>query len=589
MSTRTRTLLLVLLMGLMGLRAASPRDVHAQPTSPTINAPQPSTPIALRDGANHHLGDDSFIAAFGRPPTAHDTEQVRMHTHLRYVRAMLAQQPATAPTLVRQRQALLSFLDDYIALGITPRNRHVAHRSPVFIDDDGHICAVGYLIERSVGRAVAEKIAATHRYDYLETIVATMPAAQAWVAASGFTLTELASIQPGYTAEVDQWQRWETVTVAPSEATSEPAAVNAGAIRKGHMHGTWTRTSAAKNPLGQGTFKNGAGRWRSVYPTGSVLAEGNYVNDLPSGTWSFFHPSGRLAAQGGFRAGVRHGAWQFFYDDAAHTPIARGSYKRGDVVGPWQHFDARGKVFAVTSIDTPPQWRASSTGGHFLATRGSGSGALGAGPEKGAHERTLEAGPVQFQSHQTDMGADSRYLATVFNKSDRVYLEPGDLTDQGEATELVRDARGNLLTRGDTLWQAAACPWTKAQIKAAEAGELAKLQGLLEPHRRDPPPCGKPVAINATRSQRIDALLQAHKNHKIAVPEFVTKLLSAPRPGATTVTDDDAAAEPEAAAPAPDNMIKMLDHSMGWYIEWPHIDQQFIAVYRTLPGFLPSF
>lgn len=110
--------------------------VHAQATPP-------AAPSSFRDGANHHLGDDSFIAAFGRPPTTHDSEKVRMQTHLRYVRARLAQQPATAPSLVRQRQALLRFLDDYIALGITPRNRHVNHRSPVFIDDDGHICAVG--------------------------------------------------------------------------------------------------------------------------------------------------------------------------------------------------------------------------------------------------------------------------------------------------------------------------------------------------------------------------------------------------------------------------------------------------------------
>lgn len=566
MSSRTHSLILMLLVGLA--LTASSNAVHAQ-------AP-PSVPAGFRDGANHHLGDDSFVAAFGRPPTAEDSEKVRMHTHLRYVRAMLAQQPATAPSLVRQRQTLLSFLDDYIALGITPRNRHVAHRSPVFIDDDGHICAVGYLIERSVGRTVAEKIAATHRYDYLETIVATMPAAQAWVAASGFTLTELASIQPGYSAEVDQWQRWETVTVAPDANLAEPTAVDAGPIRKGHMHGTWTRTSATNIALGRGTFSNGAGRWRSVYPGGGVLAEGNYVNDLPSGTWSFFHPSGRLAAKGGFRAGVRHGAWQFFYDDGAHTPIAQGAYKRGDVVGTWQHFDARGKVFATTDIRTPPQWRKSSTGGHFLATRGPGSGALEAGQT------------VQFQSHQTDMGADSRYLATAFNKSDRVYIEHGELTDSGELLDVVRDDQGNRLSRAGTVWQIETCAWTKAQRRAAAAGDLAKLHGLLESQHRDPLPCSAPVPLDASRSQRIDALLQARQNQLVAVPDFVNKLFAAPNPN--KAPEDDEVTEPvvPSAPVAPGNMIRMLDNSMGWYIEWPHIDQQFITVYRTLPGFRPG-
>ena len=543
--------------------AASSNAVHAQAVA-----------ADLRDGANHHLGDDSFVAAFGRAATAADSEQVRMQTHLRYVRTMLAQRPASAPMLVRQREALLSYLDDYIALGITPRNRHVNHRSPVFIDDDGHICAVGYLIERSVGRAVAEKIAASHRYDYLETIAASIPAAQAWVAASGFTLTELASIQPGYVAEIDTWRRWETATVAPSESTSEPVAVDAGAIRKGHMHGTWTRTSATKITLGQGTFRNGTGRWRSVYPGGSVLAEGNYVNDLPSGMWSFFHPSGRLSAKGRFRAGVRHGVWHFFYDDAAHTRIAQGAFNRGDVIGTWQHFDERGKVFATADIRTPSQWRKSSTGGHFLAVRM---------PPSGAKERTLEAGQtVQFQSHQTDMGADTRYLATVFNKSDRIYIEHGELADNGQLSDDVRDDQGNRLSRVGAGWQLATCAWTKAQRRAAADGDLVTLHGLLESQHREPLPCGKPVALDANRSQRIDVLLQAQQSLHIPVPDFVTTLFAAPNPNQAPDVD-------AAAAPAPGNMIRMLDNSMGWYIEWPHIDDQFIRVYWTLPGFQPGF
>lgn len=48
-----------------------------------------ATPTVLRDGANHHLGDDSFIARFGRAPTASDSEDVRMHVHLSYVRETL--------------------------------------------------------------------------------------------------------------------------------------------------------------------------------------------------------------------------------------------------------------------------------------------------------------------------------------------------------------------------------------------------------------------------------------------------------------------------------------------------------------------
>ena len=566
-----RAVMLILFVGLV--LSTSPGVGGAQALSAPSDARQPALPNRFRDGANHHLGDDSFVAAFGRAPTSHDSEAVRMKTHLSYVRALLAQSPATAPALANQRQALLSFLDDYIALGITPRNLHVTHRSPVFIDDDGKICAVGYLIDRSVGRVVAEQIAAAHRYDYLEDIAAAMPEIRAWIAASGFTLTELASIQPGYTAEIDQWQRWDKVTVGSGEDDAvEPAAIDAGPIRKGHMHGLWTRTSAAKVVVGQGRFSNGAGHWRSVYPNGGVLAEGNYVNDRVSGTWSFFHPSGRIAAKGGFRAGIRQGAWQFFYDDEKHTPIARGAFKRGDVVGTWQHFDASGKVFATTAIRTPPQWQRGSTGGHLLDVK--------------------QRNGVRFQSHQTDMGADSRYLATLFDKSQRIYIKQDGVSENGTAIENFLDSHGNRLTRTDSVWQVENCPWTKAQIKVAVAGDLAKLHGMLELDRAKEPVCSKPVALNAATSERIDALLQAHKNIKIAVPEFVTTLLSAPRPTVVSEPEENPVTEPDAAvdaAAATPNLITMLDNSMGWYIEWPHIDQQFIAAYRTLPGFRPGF
>ncbi len=157
-----------------------------------------AAPSVLRPGANHHLGDDSFVERFGRLPDAADTEQVRMRVHLEYVRDLLVEKPATAPALAARRSELLGYLGDYIAKGTTPRNDYLPYRNPVFIDRDGNVCAVGYLIERSVGRGVAEGIASTHRLDYLEDIATAMPDVALWIATSGFTLDELASIQPGY-------------------------------------------------------------------------------------------------------------------------------------------------------------------------------------------------------------------------------------------------------------------------------------------------------------------------------------------------------------------------------------------------------
>ena len=64
-------------------------------------------PALHREGANHHLGDDSFVAHVGRMPSPVDSEHDRMHEHLIYVRDMLAAGPATSPRLQARRDELL--------------------------------------------------------------------------------------------------------------------------------------------------------------------------------------------------------------------------------------------------------------------------------------------------------------------------------------------------------------------------------------------------------------------------------------------------------------------------------------------------
>jgi hypothetical protein len=82
----------------------------------------------------------------------------------------------------------------YIERGEFPRNHEVQGRRPHFIDDDGRICAVGYLIEKTAGRATAEAINREHEWDFIGDIRGI----EAWVRASGLTVDELAMIQPSY-------------------------------------------------------------------------------------------------------------------------------------------------------------------------------------------------------------------------------------------------------------------------------------------------------------------------------------------------------------------------------------------------------
>ena len=35
---------------------------------------------------------------------------------------------------------------------------------------------------------------------------------------------------------------------------------------------------------------------------------------------------------------------------------------------------------------------------------------------------------------------------------------------------------------------------------------------------------------------------------------------------------------------AHDDLVRVIQENMSWYVEWPHVDGLFLAVFRTLPG-----
>lgn len=156
-----------------------------------------------QDGAvqpvNPILGDKSFRHTFGRLPNAADPEELRIKTHLAFVEQELRKvAPADLVVTVRQNRGhLLNLLKDYREAGRFPSNYgYPNERKPCFIDRDGAICAVGYLIEQTSGRALAEKINIMHQYDYIHDM--DMPELDEWIAQSGFSAEEFAMIQPTY-------------------------------------------------------------------------------------------------------------------------------------------------------------------------------------------------------------------------------------------------------------------------------------------------------------------------------------------------------------------------------------------------------
>lgn len=150
------------------------------------------------------LGDVSFQEKFGADPDLTTDENLRIHTHLTYVQDILsdAETSHLTPEQIQNRNQLLIHLQDYIDAGIFPRNyKYPGERRPNFIDERGQICAVGYLIEKSTGRELADLI--NSEYQYAAVREMKLPELADWQEKSGFTITELGMIQPNYDGDIN--------------------------------------------------------------------------------------------------------------------------------------------------------------------------------------------------------------------------------------------------------------------------------------------------------------------------------------------------------------------------------------------------
>ncbi|MDG2363153.1 MAG: hypothetical protein P8L80_03515 [Flavobacteriales bacterium] len=148
---------------------------------------------------NSILGDISYESAFGHKPDAKTDNNLRIRTHLEYVENLLRNKNVSglSTDLQTKRNHLLDLLHDYWTNGVFPKNYDYAdQRKPCFIDKDGAICAVGYLLEQTTSRQVADEINSKHKYD--ELLAMNNSNVDNWVLTSGLTKEECAMIQPTY-------------------------------------------------------------------------------------------------------------------------------------------------------------------------------------------------------------------------------------------------------------------------------------------------------------------------------------------------------------------------------------------------------
>jgi hypothetical protein len=129
-------------------------------------------------------------------------DDARIRRHLQRVEQQLrARHISFLPPAVQAARLIhLNRLKTYWQGGRFPRQqgqpRPGQAYAPCFIDSAGQACAVAHLIMASGYKPIAQQIAQTANYAYVEEM--TFPELENWAAEAGFSQTELALIQPQY-------------------------------------------------------------------------------------------------------------------------------------------------------------------------------------------------------------------------------------------------------------------------------------------------------------------------------------------------------------------------------------------------------
>jgi hypothetical protein len=100
------------------------------------------------------------------------------------------------PIQQANRVHCLDILHRYWQEGNFPINEDYATRTPIFIDKHNNFCAVGFLIKETGNEAISRMIASKTNLAYVREM--NYPELGLWAKENGFTVDELAWIQPAY-------------------------------------------------------------------------------------------------------------------------------------------------------------------------------------------------------------------------------------------------------------------------------------------------------------------------------------------------------------------------------------------------------
>ena len=126
-----------------------------------------------------------------------DEERIQLHLYLVEKTLRERDNKHLSITQKNNRTHHLDVLRTYAENGIFPQNIYHAERQPYFVDDLGTACAVGHLVRESGEKELVELITKQDNFAYISELV-KYNELLVWAEDNGFSLAELAWIQPGY-------------------------------------------------------------------------------------------------------------------------------------------------------------------------------------------------------------------------------------------------------------------------------------------------------------------------------------------------------------------------------------------------------
>lgn len=143
-------------------------------------------------------------------PVHFPSDRERIQKHLELIENELRTRDVSLLTYTQEANRLrhLDVLRDYRQTGVFPTNHYHTKRQPYFRDNFGVLCAVGYLMWHDGQQEAVNKINRENNYGYIAELASQYPELGVWALENGFTLDELAWIQPMYEPILPPLSKW---------------------------------------------------------------------------------------------------------------------------------------------------------------------------------------------------------------------------------------------------------------------------------------------------------------------------------------------------------------------------------------------